>query len=78
VNVRNSSLTLTASSDSARGAWRKSSYSGGGNNCVEVATGPATVAVRDSKNPEGGQLVLGASAWTAFTTAIKRGGYGII
>ncbi len=45
---------------------------------MEVATGPATVAVRDSKNPEGGQLVLGASAWTAFTTAIKRGGYGSI
>jgi len=78
VNVRTNSLTLPASIDNARGAWRKSSYSGGGNNCVEVATGPATVAVRDSKNPEGGQLVLGASAWTAFTTAIKRGGYDSI
>lgn len=75
MNVRTNSLTVPASSDNTSGAWRKSSYSGGGNNCVEVATGPATVAVRDSKNPEGGQLVLGASAWTAFTTAIKRGGY---
>ena len=59
----------------ARGPWRKSSYSGGGNNCVEVAAGAATVAVRDSKHPEGGELAFGASAWTAFTTAIKRGGY---
>lgn len=33
-------------------AWRKSSYSSGGGNCVEVASvGSGTVAVRDSKNP---------------------------
>ncbi|CAM5639390.1 hypothetical protein STENM36S_01601 [Streptomyces tendae] len=33
--------------------WRKSSYSGegDGNNCVEIATRPAHVAVRDSKAP---------------------------
>ncbi|WP_371127502.1 DUF397 domain-containing protein [Streptomyces sp. 2224.1] len=32
--------------------WRKSSYSSGGGNCVEVAAlNPGTVAVRDSKNP---------------------------
>jgi hypothetical protein len=55
--------------------WRKSSYSGGGNNCVEVAAGPAEVAVRDSKNPSGGELVFGPDAWTAFTAAIKRGAY---
>jgi hypothetical protein len=53
--------------------WRKSSYSGGGNNCVEVAACAAGVAVRDSKNPGGGELVFGASAWAAFTAAIKRG-----
>jgi hypothetical protein len=82
MNVRIIRLTVPARDDSAargdgaaRGAWRKSSYSGGGNNCVEVAAGAATVAVRDSKDPEGGELAFGASAWTAFTTAIKRGGY---
>ncbi|MFJ3955845.1 DUF397 domain-containing protein [Streptomyces libani] len=32
--------------------WRKSSYSSGGGNCVEIASvGSGTVAVRDSKNP---------------------------
>jgi hypothetical protein len=55
------------------GAWRKSSYSGGGNNCVEVAPGAVSCAVRDSKNPDGAQLTFGADAWQAFITDIKRG-----
>lgn len=48
--------------------WRKSSYSGGGQqgSCVEVAfTGRAAV-VRDSKAPDGGVLVVPESAWLAF------------
>jgi Domain of unknown function (DUF397) len=90
VNVRTNRLTVPACDavrdhsvrdhsvrghSAALGPWRKSSYSGGGNNCVEVAAGAATVAVRDSKDPEGGELAFDVSAWTAFTTAIKRGGY---
>lgn len=32
--------------------WRKSTYSSGGGNCVEIASdGSGTVAVSDSKNP---------------------------
>ncbi|HEX3778989.1 MAG TPA: DUF397 domain-containing protein [Pseudonocardiaceae bacterium] len=53
-------------------AWRKSSYSGDGSNgnCVEVAfLGPA-IAVRDSKNPAAGTLVLPQQAWTALRAAI--------
>jgi hypothetical protein len=68
------STPQTRARDTAeRGAWRKSSYSGGGNNCVEVATGAATVAVRDSKDPDGGQLAFSAEAWTAFVSGIKHG-----
>ncbi|MEV8634875.1 DUF397 domain-containing protein [Streptosporangium sp. NPDC051023] len=34
--------------------WRKSSFSDGGNGCVEVARNlPGFVAVRDSKDPRG-------------------------
>ncbi|GAA2526716.1 MULTISPECIES: DUF397 domain-containing protein [Streptomyces] len=52
-------------------AWHKSSYSdSGGGNCVEVATctcpAPATVHVRDSKNPTGPTLALSSTAWAAF------------
>ncbi|WP_432071981.1 DUF397 domain-containing protein [Streptomyces wuyuanensis] len=53
--------------------WRKSSYSNGsGGDCVEVADGlPGAVPVRDSKLPDGPVLVVPASAWAAFVTAVK-------
>ena len=55
--------------------WRKSSYSGSGNNCVEVATMAAAVAVRDSKNPDRGHLVFETRVWRAFVAAVKVGKY---
>ncbi|GAA1224775.1 hypothetical protein GCM10009676_03060 [Prauserella halophila] len=54
-------------------AWRKSSYSGGGNDCVEVAFTPAGTAVRDSKNPGGGMLRMSASEWEMLLTAARSG-----
>ena len=40
-------------------SWRKASYSSGnGGDCIEVASAPRTVAVRDSKNPEGPELAF--------------------
>ncbi|MFF9069638.1 DUF397 domain-containing protein [Streptomyces sp. NPDC014891] len=48
-------------------AWFKSSYSSSGDgDCVEVATRPSTVHVRDSKNPAGPQLVVSPATWTEF------------
>nr|WP_246430328.1 DUF397 domain-containing protein [Streptomyces rectiverticillatus] len=48
-------------------AWIKSSYSGGaGGNCVEVAARPRTVAIRDSKHPEGHGIAVPATAWAHF------------
>ena len=61
--------------DLSRAEWRKSSRSGGnGGQCVEVALNlPAGVAVRDSKNPQGGALVVSRAGWAAFTDAVKDG-----
>ncbi|MFG2558901.1 DUF397 domain-containing protein [Streptomyces sp. NPDC048496] len=55
-------------------AWFKSSYSGGsGDSCVEVATCPDTVHVRDSKVEDGPQLALSPAAWTGFVAyAVQR------
>ncbi|MGW1180951.1 DUF397 domain-containing protein [Streptomyces drozdowiczii] len=52
--------------------WRKSSYSGtNGGDCVEVADGcAASVPVRDSKNPSGPVIVIGADAWRGFVTSL--------
>jgi hypothetical protein len=52
--------------------WRKSSHSGGDNNCVEVAGTGAAITVRDSKNPRGGILRFSAVGWKAFTGNIRR------
>ncbi|AZK95812.1 MULTISPECIES: DUF397 domain-containing protein [Streptomyces] len=53
--------------------WFKSSYSGGsGDDCVEVATCPGTVHVRDSKIQDGPQLSLRPTAWNAFLTYAAR------
>ena len=54
----------------ARIWWRKSSYSGGDNNCVEIATSGAKVAIRDSKDPGGGALSFSPGAWQAFTAGV--------
>lgn len=48
-------------------AWRKSSYSSDtGGNCVEIATQPHRIAVRDSKNPDGGAFTVSPAAFTTF------------
>ncbi|MET9542991.1 DUF397 domain-containing protein [Streptomyces sp. NPDC006553] len=48
-------------------AWFKSSYSSGGDgDCVEVATSPSTIHVRDSKHPDGPQFAVAPTAWTGF------------
>jgi len=48
-------------------AWRKSSYSGDeGGECVEMAELPTTVAVRDSKNPNGPVLTLAPVVFSEF------------
>ncbi|MER7397558.1 DUF397 domain-containing protein [Streptomyces sp. NPDC000151] len=47
--------------------WFKSSYSGSeGGACVEVATTPTTIHIRDSKDPDGPQLAVTPEAWAAF------------
>ena len=38
--------------------WRKSSFSAGDPNCVDLAHPASKVAVRDSKNPDGPMLVV--------------------
>ncbi len=53
--------------------WRKSSYTGGQGNCVEVAPLPHGAAVRDSKDPSGPVLRFADDAWRDFVSAVKDG-----
>ncbi|MEU3216509.1 DUF397 domain-containing protein [Streptomyces sp. NPDC006971] len=49
-------------------AWFKSSYSDSSNpnDCVEVATTPHTIHIRDSKNTNGPHLSLAPTTWADF------------
>jgi Domain of unknown function (DUF397) len=64
--------------DLTNAAWRKSTRSNDGGNCVEVADNlPGVVAVRDSKNPTGPALVFTPAEWAAFTIGVKDGEFNI-
>jgi hypothetical protein len=53
--------------------WQKSSYSGGGegNACVEIATHPTHIAIRDSKTPTRATLAFPTEAFAPFLEALK-------
>jgi len=61
--------------DLTHAVWRKSSRSGGGGNeCVEVTFVSGATALRDSKNPDGGTLVLPSTGWQAFRSVATAAG----
>ncbi|WP_433270489.1 DUF397 domain-containing protein [Actinosynnema sp. CS-041913] len=52
-------------------SWRKSSYSGTQENCVEVANTTGEVGVRDSKQPAGPALSFSIDAFTALLRDLR-------
>lgn len=61
-------IRKTSSGDVPDLAWFKSSYSSGAetDSCVEIATEPTTVHVRDSKTLDGPRLAFAPAAWAVF------------
>lgn len=63
-------------SDLTAAEWRKSSRSGGGNDCVELVVARIGAAMRDSKSPETGHLAFGDTGWKTFLSNVKTGRFG--
>jgi hypothetical protein len=56
--------------------WITSTYSGGNSNCLQAAIlaipASPSIAVRDSKAPNGPALVFPATTWHAFLTGVRH------
>ena len=57
---------ITASSPE----WRTSSYTNAGEACVEVASVPGRVLVRDTKHRAGGVIEFNRPMWTTFVAHV--------
>jgi hypothetical protein len=53
--------------------WRKASKSSGNGQCVEVMDLGHSVAVRDSKDPDGAILTFTPGEWAAFIDGATKG-----
>ena len=52
--------------------WRVATYTGGQGNCVEVGTLTTMIAVRDTKNREGGPVLsFDLAVWREFMERLK-------
>ncbi|MET7441891.1 DUF397 domain-containing protein [Streptomyces sp. NPDC004082] len=62
-------MTLGTSVETVAGlTWIRSSYSDSSNSseCVEIATTPSTIHIRDSKNTRGPRVTVAPVAWVEF------------
>ncbi|GAA4198868.1 hypothetical protein GCM10022252_49940 [Streptosporangium oxazolinicum] len=57
--------------------WITSSYSGSGQQCVQMRPAPSGVAVRDSKNPDGPRLLCSSDAWRSLVAEARNGSYDL-
>lgn len=64
--------------DLTHAPWRKSTWSSGNGNCVEVALMEATVAMRDTKDRNGPALVLPSVGWRSFIDGARSGEFDLI
>lgn len=64
---------MTPESQFQETAWRKSSYSQGATQCVEVAAVGDSAGIRDSKDPSGAVLLLQGPSMRDLVHRIKTG-----
>ncbi|MFD0684185.1 DUF397 domain-containing protein [Actinomadura fibrosa] len=63
----------------SRLGWRKSSRSqAGGTEYVEVAAASPSLAVCDSKDPDGAVRVMSLTAWPTLRAEINRGDHDLL
>lgn len=61
--------------DALDAGWRKASHSVNNGACVEVASVPASVLVRNTVNPSGAAIAYAPTAWRVFLNSAKDGAF---
>jgi hypothetical protein len=51
--------------------WRKSTYSGTDNDCVELLIEETSTGIRDTKNRNGGSLTFSTVSWQKFLGTVQ-------
>lgn len=59
--------------DDSRREWRRSSWSYGTGNCLEIVALGQRVVVRDSKDPQGALLRINPAQWNDFVAGVRSG-----
>ena len=78
MNSLGGKISGTSDPDLPLSAWRKSTHSGSGINCVEVAFLDRFVAVRDTKDRSGPMLAFMLPEWETFVAAAKDGEFNVL
>ncbi|APU17872.1 MULTISPECIES: DUF397 domain-containing protein [Actinoalloteichus] len=51
--------------------WRTSTYTETSSTCVEIGEAPGLVGIRDTKNRDGGTLIVDRRVFAAFVASVK-------
>ncbi|WP_406494837.1 DUF397 domain-containing protein [Streptomyces sp. NBC_00846] len=65
---------MSGKADLSAANWTKSSFSSGGDNCVEVAFADGATGIRDSKVTQCPVLAVTNAAFAAFLGGVKGSG----
>lgn len=73
--VQSGRITLTAA-ERASLVWVKAAYSTAYGECVEVASAPGKIAIRDSKDPDGRILLCTPAEFRTFVDSTRDAKFG--
>jgi hypothetical protein len=68
---------MSQTQDPIIAAWRKSRRSQDQGACVEIANLPHSIAIRDSKDPDGPKVVLNRASFRRLVGEIRSGGHDL-